>query len=397
MKEKVGEFTFSMPLPGQGENGSINMQVDKLPSPPLSLVASRGEEGYIRTAEVSNSNSGESVGQGISAYSSPSSGTGDSQASPGMVMDSVSPNGSAPQVFNPEPYNAFITSGSNAFADLAQGGNVPLSPGAEALQTLSTANLQELLEAFRNQQEGNVQGGQEASGLTPFGGYRDNLSPGGINPGYGEDFDLNDNDMNGLFRDEAAMNLFLRSLSQVDEPSNDQDDLPLPLTQQQGPAIQPWVPTELKAPAGMSFGSDLFGSYMLKGFKGTPNGFSDTNAMLTVPANASGSGSNSTAEGDAGFSPSKYLTSSPGAIGSGSSTSPSGAGPTAKRSSSEECPFVDALKVGTMPLDDSNMYRVQARDGRMMSTKEMWDELHDKVDVSNACVNPLLLKNNAEL
>lgn len=365
--KNTGDFTFTMPLPDREAAANQSIQSDKLPSPPLSLVVSRGEEaGESSRARRDNSTPGASSHAGASSYDSPSSGMGDQSSPDALNSASASTNG--PALFNPEPYNAFIPN-NNGFSTLASAPAAysPFAAAAENLQALSSSDIQQLLMAFRDQQQAMGQ----TTGATPqFSGYREGNTPAGMEA----DAAINETDINDIFGDEDAMNAFLRSLSQPEDSAAEVDvldTLPAPPAE---PSIAPWTPANPNAPAGMSYGSDLFGSYMLRGFKGTPNGFPDTNAK--AGKKESGSGSNASANMDTSFSPSNYLTTSPDPMGN-ASTSAEG-----MKQETELCPFGHALKTGVMPTDGDLTFNVKGEDGQMMTSQELWTNLQSKVDVS---------------
>lgn len=297
------------------------------------------------------------------------------QSSPD-APNSAGTGNNGPALFNPEPYNAFIPNNNNGFSTLGAGPSAfsPFATAAENLQSLSNNDLQQLLAAFRDQQQGMGQ----TSGATPqFSGYREGNSPAAMDADAG----INETDINEIFGNEDAMNAFLRSLSGTEESNAEADVLDILPAPPAEPSIAPWTPANPNAPAGMSYGSDLFGSYMLRGFKGTPNGFPDTNAK-SIKKEPVGSGSSASASMDTGFSPSNYLTTSPDPMGH-ASTSAEGA-----KDGKEICPFGEALKTGVMPSDGDLTFNVKGEDGQMLTSQELWTNLQSKVDVSrSACVS----------
>jgi AP-1-like factor len=226
---KESKFTFNVPFPGVTP-GNLNQanessaSTSKPSSPPLSTVNRGSEEpgpaslrkfkemSPASTSGISNNLNCPSNDSPNSAFDASSDG-----ASPLTRRDtSTSSTGGVEHVFNPEPYNAFVS----------PGGITQYTPFAAAAENIvGGVDLQAMLNVFKAQygQRPAAQPTPAGQSLSGFSEYREPsadplISYSGMGgDGPGQDLSGVEGD---LFGDDEAMNEFLRSLSQPDDAGN---------------------------------------------------------------------------------------------------------------------------------------------------------------------------------
>lgn len=369
---KESKFTFNMPFPGvQAPNLPHSLHDDKPPSPPLSLVNSRGNDGSPSISPAaSGSQSRSPNGSGNAAIQpghpldlSPPLTMSDSSASPFSGTGGFNSN-SMDQTFNPEPYNAFVNPGP--FVSNVNGVSPFISVPNE-LALLTDAELQALLKTFKQQYTASpaVPPPQQAAAALPqFSIYRDNNpvlpdendNADPLDVGFTGDLSIND-----IFGNEGNIDAFLKSLQGEASDADNINAIP--------------GPSPHSSDTSASLGSDMYAQYF-KGFTGTPDAFARTEDG-TLGRSGPGSASGASASADNAFSPSNFFTMSPEADRVNDDSGPA-PGVTAERIGIDEmidCPFQGKT--------DWEKVQIQDDDGKLVNSKDLWSTLQHKVDMTN--------------
>lgn len=383
MALKEHKFTFNMPVPGTqtsehavggpsrstSASGTPGMPIDKLPSPPISLIGAND-----KTRDPTPGSVRSNTGTSTSNYDSPRSAFSGSDA----ISPASRPGTSGDQnvFFNPEPYNAFANNAGNG--DGGINAYAPFASAAEQAGAMANVDLQALLNAFK------VQYGQPQTPGVPvqpspaapqFNAYRDVPGVDGTGELLGNEFDLAGNvSIDDLFGDDEAMKEFWKSLNQTEsyDPVG-LAEVPLSNQKQFGGSHGSVSPIDAATDAG-PWSQTLMGAR--PGQPGLGALRSDSNGS----ANGRG-GSVSGASADAAFSPNKYLTMSPESATVEKNPLETAELSTFGSKTQHPCPF-NTMNVGTMSEGATVAHKLALDGARMMSTQEAWDSVSSKIDVS---------------